>query len=81
MTTLRKRQSFVETINTAKGLRFARKALFLHLNQSMKVQSAEKISAALGKKDTKENKIQELKIKLKDAGISSVDELIKLLKD
>ena len=47
----------------------------------MKVQSAEKISAALGKKDTKENKIQELKIKLKDAGISSVDELIKLLKD
>lgn len=54
---------------------------YSHLDFSMKVQSAEKISAALGKKDTKENKIQELKIKLKDAGISSVDELIKLLKD
>ena len=31
---LHKRQSFAETINTAKGLRFARKPLFLHLNQS-----------------------------------------------
>ncbi|MDY6367734.1 MAG: tyrosine-type recombinase/integrase [Clostridia bacterium] len=55
---------------------------YSHLDFSAKIQSAEKISAALGSKtkNPTEEKLKELETKMKEMGISSIDDLLSLLK-